>query len=69
MKNLPTEQAQDKILSALVHAAFTIEDAGDIGIADEIRREATNMAKRWGVSEISGLPGTWKHGKRIPDYD
>lgn len=65
---MPTETAQDKIIAALVNAAFTEEDVGNVEVAHEIRQEATKLAKRWGLSEVSGLPGTWKHGKRIPDY-
>jgi hypothetical protein len=64
-----SEGAQNKILAALVNAAFVEDDANNVDVAHEIRFEATRMAKRWGVSEISGLPGTWKRGKRIPDYD
>lgn len=66
--NALAEAAQDKILAALVNAAFTEDDAGNNEVGDLIRREATRMAKRWGVSQISGLPGTWKREKRIPDY-
>lgn len=69
---MPSEAAQDKIISALVNAAFAVEDAAttnnDVVIANEIRMEANKLAKRWGISNISGLPGTWKHGKRIPSY-
>lgn len=63
-----SEGAQNKILHALVSAAFAEEDANNVEMADEIRREATKMAKRWGVSQVSGLPGTWPRSKRVPDY-
>ena len=69
---MPTEAAQDKIIAALVSAAFVVEDGAtsddDIAVAHEIRLEATKMAKRWGISEVPGLSGTWPRRKKVPDY-
>lgn len=54
-----SEAAQDKIIAAMVNAAFA--ESGEL--ADEIRREATKMAKRWGLREVPGLPHTFPRGK------
>lgn len=62
------EAAQDKILAALVNAAFAEGDNGIPEVAHVIRMEATKLAKRWKISEVSGLPGTWPRGKKVPDY-
>jgi hypothetical protein len=64
-----SETAQDKIIAALVNAAFVEEDSKNGDVAEEIRSEATKLAKRWGISEVPGLPRTWKPTKRVPSYD
>jgi hypothetical protein len=63
------QDAQDAIIAALVNAAFNKDEAGEPEVAHCIRLEATKMARRWGLSEVSGLPLTWPRGKKVPDYD
>lgn len=66
---MASEKIQSKIINALVNAAFLEEDFNnDLETAEAIRCEASKMAKRWGITEVSGLPKTWKINKSIPDY-
>lgn len=64
-----SKEAQDKIIAALVTAAFNSEDLNEIELAEEIRWEASRLAKRWGIYNVPGLPKTWKTTKRIADYE
>ena len=50
------EEAQESMLDALIDAASR-EENPDVSAA--IIKEATKMAKRWGISHKPGLPGTF----------
>jgi hypothetical protein len=62
------QQAQDKIILAIVNEAFAAEDAGNVELSYAIQLEGAKLCKKWGIFEVSGLPQTWKHKKKIPDY-
>jgi hypothetical protein len=53
------QQAQDKIILAIVNEAFVAEDHGNLALAIAIRTEGVRLAKRYGISDVHGLPGTW----------
>jgi hypothetical protein len=63
------EDAQNAVIGALVAEASRRGDGGEIEVAEVIRKEAAKLCKKYGVSEVPGLPATWSKRKRIPDYD
>lgn len=52
------EQAQDTIIAVLVNAALAAEEKGFTDLAKAIRKEAARIAKRYGLSDVPGLPET-----------
>lgn len=58
-KNLK-EMAQDAIITAAVNRALHYDEGGFSDLAKAVRKEATRLAKRYGLSEVPGLPDTWK---------
>jgi hypothetical protein len=53
------QAAQDAIIAACVMIAFKADDDGDAELAIDIRKEASRLAKRYGISEVPGLPDTY----------
>lgn len=64
MNGMPNKhEAQDMIIAACVTAAFKAEAEGRPEMAALIRNEAEKIAKRYGLSDVPGLPGTWRTHK------
>lgn len=53
------EQAQDQIVAMAVNAALVAEEQGFTDLAKAIRKEATRLAKRYGLQDVPGLPDTY----------
>lgn len=53
-------KAQDKIVLAAVNEALRASEDGDENLAEAIRQEATRLAKRYGLTRVYGLPGTFQ---------
>lgn len=51
--------AQDAIIDALVNKALILDEIGEPKVADGVRLHAVRMCKRWGISQVPGLPDTW----------
>jgi hypothetical protein len=53
------EAAQDRMVEALVAAALQTSEEGNEVVAEAIRAEAAKIARRFGLSNVPGLPATW----------
>lgn len=54
------QYAQDAIIQAAVSAALVADERGFTDVAKEIRKEATRLAKRYGLFDVPGLPATFR---------
>lgn len=58
------QRMQDAILLAIVDTAQKWTERGDCALANAIREEGCRIAKRWRISSVPGLPGTYPDGAR-----
>lgn len=58
------EKMQDALLLAIVGAAYKHRERGETDVAVALETEGARIAKRWGISEVPGLPGTYRERAR-----
>jgi hypothetical protein len=64
MTRMDRRVAQDRILAAIVTAALAASEAHQNRIADAIKELGASIARRYGVTNVSGLPGTFAPSHR-----
>jgi hypothetical protein len=69
VEQAPVGWSMPQNVEVAIRRMRTLAEAGEPEVAHSIRLEATKMARRWGLSEVSGLPLTWPRGKKVPSYD
>ena len=55
--------AQDRIIAGIINAITLARDAGEHATAAVMEAEATRLCKRYGLTQVPGLPATYEKGE------